>query len=614
MGKAKKAKNPFSYDGVYDEVKKWKGVSFDCDDEKSIAEKVYMTLCKLKPENGFGDDIYGSIKKIAVRSYGKRMDLSKIKGIKKDIEKVKELASLENDESAIILSAAVIFRYYATTCESTSIFMFLGVIGLDKLRYETYLAELSMNGIIYFGDSMKNCIYISDRFTASLSNGTPVKVVNFETDSFSACVGELLRVVESKDCLGMTVKNVNDFVLGKISSGRFKSFSEIHNVMTNKSADFNERMFSGYTALFCISWMLKRSMDKFDAESLCENCNEVVQDYCGESYAWRKLRAKDDDNFLTRSGIFVHAFLNGQKQYDVYSFSDEFNGNLHKDDPYLPVDGNDNKFDAENIIKCHDITPKEMYYNDAESKKICRLEEILDNENFIGLQEKLSGKGMRKGFTCIFYGSPGTGKTETVYQLARKTGRDIIRVNVSELKSCWVGESEKNYYALFDNYRMACANSVKTPILLFNEADAIFSKRSGDVSRAVDKMENSLQNILLEGMEKMEGILIATTNLTENFDSAFDRRFLYKVEFKKPCEKAKASIWKSMLPDLTEMQAKELSIKYDFSGGQIENIARKKVVDDVLNVNGCTFDDILVFCEDEFSIRRNSRSVVAGFR
>lgn len=612
MGKVKK--NPFSYDGLNNEVKKMKGAPFYRDDEKFIAEKVYTTLCECETENGFGDDIYGSIKKIAVRSYGKRMDLSKIKGIKKDIEKVKELASLENDESAIILSVAVIFKYYAETCKSTIIFMFLGVIGLDKLRYEMYLNELSMNGIIYFGDSMKNCIYFSDMFTASLSNGTPVKVVDFETDSFSVCVGELLRAVDSKDCLGMAPKDVDDFVLGKISSDRFKSFSEIYKVMTDKSVDLSERMFSGYNALSCINLMLKRGMDKFDVETLCGDCNEMIRNYGGNCNAWRKLRAKDDDNFLTRSGIFVHAFLNGQKQYDVYSFSDEFNGSLHKDDPYLPVDGDDNKFDAENIIKCHDIVPKGMYYNDSEAKKIERLEEILDNENFICLQEKLSGKGMRKGFTCIFYGSPGTGKTETVYQLARKTGRDIIRVNVSELKSCWVGESEKNYYALFDNYKMACANSVKTPILLFNEADAIFSKRSGDVSRAVDKMENSLQNILLEGMEKMEGILIATTNLTENFDSAFDRRFLYKVEFKKPCENAKASIWKTMLPELSDIQAKELSLKYDFSGGQIENIARKKVVDDVLNGNGCTFDGILAFCEDELSIRRNSRSVVAGFR
>lgn len=84
---------------------------------------------------------------------------------------------------------------------------------------------------------------------------------------------------------------------------------------------------------------------------------------------------------------------------------------------------------------------------------------------------------MRKGFACLFYGSPGTGKTETAYQIARKTGRDIMIVNVSEIKSCWVGESEKNIKALFDRYREYVRSYEVAPILLFNEADAIIGIR-----------------------------------------------------------------------------------------------------------------------------------------
>ncbi len=78
-----------------------------------------------------------------------------------------------------------------------------------------------------------------------------------------------------------------------------------------------------------------------------------------------------------------------------------------------------------------------------------------------------------------FYGSPGTGKTETVYQLARQNGRDIILVNVPDIKSCWVGESEKNIKGLFDQYRKKVAKSTVAPILLFNEADAIFGNPPG---------------------------------------------------------------------------------------------------------------------------------------
>lgn len=115
---------------------------------------------------------------------------------------------------------------------------------------------------------------------------------------------------------------------------------------------------------------------------------------------------------------------------------------------------------------------------------------------------------------------------ETVLQIARKTGRDLIQVNVSEVKSMWVGESEKNIKGIFDDYKQKVKQSVKAPILLFNEADAIIGKRQVGAERAVEKMENSIQNIILQEIEQLDGILIATTNLAENMDKAFERRFL----------------------------------------------------------------------------------------
>ncbi len=91
-------------------------------------------------------------------------------------------------------------------------------------------------------------------------------------------------------------------------------------------------------------------------------------------------------------------------------------------------------------------------------------------------------------------------------------------------------------------------------------------------------MENSIQNIILQEMEKLDGILIATTNLTTNLDNAFERRFLYKIRFDRPDEKVKEQIWASMLPTLSEEDARELAHGFDFSGGQIENIVRKKEI------------------------------------
>lgn len=214
---------------------------------------------------------------------------------------------------------------------------------------------------------------------------------------------------------------------------------------------------------------------------------------------------------------------------------------------------------------------------------------------------------MRSGFTCLFYGSPGTGKTESVYQLAKKTGRDIIMADVSKLKSKWVGESEKNLKRLFSNYKSLVESTSVTPILLFNEADAIFGIRKFGAESAVDKMENSLQNIILQEMENLQGILIATTNLTENLDKAFERRFLYKVKFSNPSVDVKCQIWNAMMPQLPEVDAHFLAEKFDFSGGQIENVVRKKTIQAILTGREPEMKDLLTFCCEEIISARSSR-------
>lgn len=251
------------------------------------------------------------------------------------------------------------------------------------------------------------------------------------------------------------------------------------------------------------------------------------------------------------------------------------------------------------VMKASEIVRKDLFYNAEESSQVERLASLLEKENYSRTITRLTSKGLRTGFTCLFYGGPGTGKTETVYQLARSTGRDILPVNVNEIKSCWVGESEKLIKRAFDNYRKLAEESEVTPILLFNEADAIFGVRKEGARDAVDKMENSIQNIILQEMEKLNGILIATTNLTENLDRAFERRFLYKVCFHKPEREVKSLIWRSMMPELTEEQANILSSGFDFSGGQIENITRKREIRYILDGVEPGFEEIRSYCGEE---------------
>ena len=260
------------------------------------------------------------------------------------------------------------------------------------------------------------------------------------------------------------------------------------------------------------------------------------------------------------------------------------------------------------LIKPETVTAKELYYNKCEQQQVERLAKLLSPESFVEVQERLKNAGMRPGFACLFYGSPGTGKTETVLQLCRQTGRPLMQVNVSELKSKWVGDSEKNIQALFNDYARLVEKNKVTPILLFNEADAILGKRRVGAESAVEKMENSIQNIILQEMEKLKGILIATTNLTENLDNAFERRFLYKIRFEKPGTEVKTRIWRSMLPALNEADASSLASRYDFSGGQIENIARKQTVDSILYDKPVCLENLDSLCKEESITNRKSLS------
>ena len=255
------------------------------------------------------------------------------------------------------------------------------------------------------------------------------------------------------------------------------------------------------------------------------------------------------------------------------------------------------------VLRAQDLTEKPMYYTRQNEKQVTELSSFFQDEQYRQIRQRMQQRGFRNGFACLFYGGPGTGKTETVYQLARKTGRDIMIVDVPKIKSKWVGDSEKNIKALFDRYRelvSRAGDEKPAPILLFNEADAIIGIRKEGAQSAVDKMENSIQNIILQEMETLDGIMIATTNLADNLDTAFERRFLYKIQFDKPDATVRAKIWQTMIPELTETDSTALAESYELSGGQIENVARKYAINSILH--GDSADQLHVlrdYCNSE---------------
>lgn len=178
----------------------------------------------------------------------------------------------------------------------------------------------------------------------------------------------------------------------------------------------------------------------------------------------------------------------------------------------------------------------------------------------------------------LFYGSSGTGKTLTALALAKSLKKQILNFDCSKILSMYVGESEKNVRKIFDSYKEIVQRSKTEPILLLDEADQFLSTRTTSGSGA-DKMHNQMQNIFLEQIEKFDGILIATTNLLETLDPAFSRRFNYKIEFKRPTQEERKTLWELHFPKNAEfeLEAKQLSEKlsrFDLSGGQIQLIVK----------------------------------------
>ena len=254
---------------------------------------------------------------------------------------------------------------------------------------------------------------------------------------------------------------------------------------------------------------------------------------------------------------------------------------------------------AKNVIKSWEIQEKQLFFEGKLRDEIDFLTKTLHQEQFIELKNRLEEQGLTPGINVLLYGHPGTGKTELCYQLSKQTGRDIVQVDLSQVRNMYFGESEKRVKEIFQNYRKLCDRSQLTPILLINEADGLLAKRRENSMRSTDQTENTIQNILLEEIERFKGILLCTTNLIRNFDNAFERRFLFKVKFEEPAASVKELIWKSKLNWLDTQLAHDLAVAFPFSGGQIDNIAKKVAIHKVLQGANPDRDQIFDFCKAE---------------
>jgi SpoVK/Ycf46/Vps4 family AAA+-type ATPase len=175
-----------------------------------------------------------------------------------------------------------------------------------------------------------------------------------------------------------------------------------------------------------------------------------------------------------------------------------------------------------------------------------------------------------KGLAVLFSGPSGTGKTMAAGIIAAELGLDLYKIDLSTVISKYIGETEKNLSRIFEEAETSNA------ILFFDEADALFGKRS-EVRDSHDRYANVEVGYLLQRMEEYEGIAILATNIRKNMDDAFVRRLHFTVEFPFPDREDRYRIWQGIWPKDTPLDdaldLDQLADRYEMSGGNIKNIA-----------------------------------------
>ena len=249
------------------------------------------------------------------------------------------------------------------------------------------------------------------------------------------------------------------------------------------------------------------------------------------------------------------------------------------------------------FVTPEDIEKKELFFPAEDRKDMERISRAASPGEYDRIISELKARRLRPCLSVLMYGPPGTGKTELALQVARNSGRALLKADISRLNGIYIGEGAIHFRDLFQTYRYLCAVSRLAPILFLDEGDGMMSKRIPDAQRVSDKDFNSIQSVILEEFNTLPGLVIVTTNLITNLDDAMFRRFMIKVRFHLPDVETRTAIWMSRLPSLSHDEAAVLAREFAISPGLIDNVVSTAVTDEILYKKPVGLNDLISYCK-----------------
>jgi hypothetical protein len=272
--------------------------------------------------------------------------------------------------------------------------------------------------------------------------------------------------------------------------------------------------------------------------------------------------------------------------------------------PEFELKSNEKSHPALLTVEHQSIEPVELIVSTGLREDLDTITRLCEVETFGRYCDSL-GSQSNKGLIVQLHGEPGTGKTEFCYQLARKTNRNILMLDISQVRDKYYGETEKLVTGIFNSYRKAVSNEGLFPILLFNEGDSIFQRRI-DNEHGSTQTENTIQTILLNELERFQGIMLITTNTPNHFDKAFERRFQYRLKFNLPDFEVRCKLLKQSFPEVESAFIEQVAHAGIFSAADLLNVKRKMQIQELLGKGRPESKDVLQMLLDEKSTHRKA--------